>query len=214
MIRFFDSMNIILKCGLNIKRKLAMVLSLPGKISTRKLIAHGLPIRLDVINAKCVADNRKTRCIFSSRNPLKIFSPIKRVKEVRELVQEQPFSEDLLYILTHEGGNQSITREPFREHFSRTVNFDKSRRNFKRCVTISGVKDDHVISAFAGDEDVTEFAVCIESCSKFKDMTFEDWYQYLRYKGVKRKYQEIAILLTDLTVTKIRQETNSVWEEI
>ena len=109
-----------------------LILSLPGKISTRKLIAHGLPIRLDVINAKCVVDNRKTRCIFSSRNPLKMLNPIKRAKEVRELVQEQPFSEDLLYILTHDAGNQSITREPFREHFEKTVHYDKLHRNFKR----------------------------------------------------------------------------------
>ena len=211
---FWGLVNRLMKYGLKFKRSCSNILSLPGRMCIRKLVIHGLPIRLDVINAKCLTEHRKTRCIYSSRNPLKILRPIKRIQEVREMVQEQPYSEDLLYILTHEGGHQSITREPCREHFEKVTIFDKFRRNFKKCVTISGVKYKHVISAFAGDEDVTKFAVCIESCSKFKDMTFEDWYQYLRYKGVKRRYKEIALLLTDMNVTIIRPETNSVWEEI
>jgi hypothetical protein len=45
-------------------------------------------------------------------------------------------------------------------------------------------------------------------------MTFEDWYQYLRYKGVKKGYQEISLIFTDMDVTIIRPESGSVWEEI
>lgn len=206
MNTFLKVVNKVAKYIIYLKRTCCRIAVIPRRLCTGTLISQGLPIRLDVINTKSIDDRRKTRCVFSSKNPLKLLRPVRRIQEVKEIVYEQPLCKDLIYVLTHEGGEQSLSRDPFKETVYKKTKciIRQHDRKRSRDVSISGVKANHVISAFAGDYNVTRFAVCVESCANFQDMTFEDWYEYLRYKGFKQNYKEIAILLTDMSVSILR----------
>lgn len=183
---------------LRIKRFLHRIAKGPRTALIKPL--DGLPIRIDVINTKCDSDRRRTRNVYSCRNIVSLIvkrfiaKTSKRREFLWKLITEQPISPSLLYVLTYRGGLQALTRTPDTEsmHFA--------ERQSKGVV---GVRKKHVISAFAGNHDVTRLVKNIETSSCFGNLGFIEIKHYLWLRGFKEEFGVITILFTDMNKVEL-----------
>lgn len=187
----------VINSALRIKRVLGRVANGPRTALIKPL--DGLPIRLDVINTACISDKRRTRNVYSCRNffslLLKRFAKTSHRRDfLMQIIREQPISSTLLYVLTYRGGSQALTRTPGTEcmHF-----VEPESKN------VTGVRKRRVISAFAGNRDVTRLIKNIETSSCFGKLGFEEVSTYLRVHGYKHEFAKVTIIFADMNKVEL-----------
>lgn len=146
----------------------------------------GLPIRLDVINKACDRRRGDIRNVYSHKNPLRLAldalgGGAARRARVAQTIGEQPVCETLVYLLTFAGGAKRVSRDPkaFLGH-PRPAPPGKGGAGggaSRARASVCGVRKSRVLSAFAGDRDVTRLVEEVES--GLEELNFEDLRHYL-----------------------------------
>lgn len=155
----------------------------------------GMPIRLDVINK--ASASRRVRTVYSHANLVSLAlralaGRAARRRAAAEAVREQPVCATLLYLLTYRGGARALARYPASEppHYAARPSAPRD---------VAGVRGTRVISAFAGDADVTRHVKRIEGSAAFPGFDFDDLRHYLVAAcGVGGGFEEVTLVFANM----------------
>ena len=193
-------------------RAAARVAAAPRRALLKPL--DGLPIRVDVINKNAALTSRsRVRNVYSHANAVALVAralfaggrSARRI-EAAEAVREQPVCAALVYLLTYRGGSRALARNPASEPMH------EPRDRGSRGAPPKGVRGSRVISAFAGDQDVTRHVKLIEGGAEFPDTGFADLRHYLvAVCGADPAFDDITIVFANMEQKVLTPSSSGPW---